>query len=411
MYLQTSKYRIQRKKPRRFNLALIIILCVLIVGAVFAQQYVTTNVTPLFLPTATATRPAASYAEDAARMFSEGKLDAAIEAYEQAILLTPTNSDLYVSLSRVQVFNHDYPGAIENAQYGVLLSKSAISYAVWGEALHRLESAKELPELPDYMDSVKQLRRSLELDPTLALAHAYLAEVLIDLDYGNWQEASEEARTAVTTAPSLMEAHRAMAYIYMMTGNYIEAVDEYSKAIEIHSKLADLWLPLGDCYRALNDPPKAIEAYENASIYSPYDPVPPARKSRTYAGAGDYPKAAQNAEEAVTLAPLDPRYRGLLGVMYYQNNQFPEAITELTLAIAGGTVEAGTVVGLTLVKTWPISEYYWTYGLALAKVGRCSEAIPVFRLLEQQLADDEIAMSNITEGLTICKEISPTPLP
>jgi tetratricopeptide (TPR) repeat protein len=404
MYLQTSKYRIQRKKPRRFNLTLIIILCVLIVGAVFAQKYVATNVTPLFLATATPTRPAASYAEDAARMFSEGKLDSAIEAYEQAILLTPTNSDLYVSLSRVQVFNHDYEGAIENAQYGVLLSKSAISYAVWGEALHRLESTKDLPA---YENALRQLRRSLELDPTLALAHAYLAEVLIDLDYGNWQEASEEARTAVTTAPSLMESHRAMAYIYMLTGNYGEAVDEFSKAIEIHSKLADLWLPLGDCYLALNDTPKAIEAYENASLWSPNDPIPPARKSRTYAGAGDYPKAAQNAEEAVALAPLDPRYHGLLGVMYYQNNQFQEAIPELTLAIAGGTVDAGTVTGLPL-GPWPVSEYYWTYGLALAKVGRCSEAIPVFRLLEQQLAEDEIAMSNVTEGLIICKEITPT---
>jgi tetratricopeptide (TPR) repeat protein len=239
MYLQTSKYKIQRKKPRRFNLALIIVLCLLIVTATIVQGYVVPLVPPLFLPTPTATRPAASYAEDAALLFQEGKLDSAIEAYKQAILLAPTNSDLYVALSRTQVFIHDYEGAIENAQYAVLLSKSAISYAVWGEALHRSESTKELPS---YETSLKQLRRSLALDPSLALAHAYLAEALMDWDYGNWKEASEEARTAITTAPSLMEGHRAMAYIYQMTGNYGEALDEYSKAIELHPKLADLWL-------------------------------------------------------------------------------------------------------------------------------------------------------------------------
>ncbi|MGB7538493.1 MAG: tetratricopeptide repeat protein [Anaerolineales bacterium] len=406
MYLQTRKYKLQRKQPRRFNLALIIVLCLLIVTATIVQGYVVPLVPPLFLPTATATRPAASYAEDAALLFQEGKLDSAIEAYKQAILLAPTNSDLYVALSRTQVFSHDFEGAVENAQYAVLLSKSAISYAVWGEAVHRLEATKELPA---YEASVKQLRKSLELDPSLALAHAYLAEVLMDWDYGNWKEASEEARTAITTSPSLMEGHRAMAYIYQMTGNFGEALDEYLKAIEIHSKLADLWIPLGDCYKSVNDNVSAIDAYLKASNYNPTDPTPFARISRTYAGDGEYGKAAQYAEQAVALAPLDPRNHGLWGVMLYQNNQFQESIRELTLAIAGGTVDAGTVTGLPL-GPWPVSEYYWTYGLALAKVGRCSDAIPVFRLLEQQISDDEIAMTNVTEGLTICKEIAPTPL-
>jgi tetratricopeptide (TPR) repeat protein len=407
MYLQNSKYKLQRKKPRRFNLALIIILCLFIVTATVVQGYVVPLVPPLFLPTATATRPAASYASDAALFFKEGKLDSAIDAYTQAILLTPTNSDLYIALSRIQVFNHDYEDAVKNAQYAVLLSKSAVSYAVWGEALHRSEANKALPA---YEDSVRQLRKSLELDPSLALAHAYLAEVLMDWDYGNWKEASEEARTAVTQSPSLMESHRAMAYIYQMTGNYGEAVGEYNKAIELHSMLADLWLPLGDCFKAVNDIPSAIEAYLNASRLGPEDPNPPARIARTYAGEGDYPKAAQYAKQAVTLAPLDARFHGLLGVMYYQNNQFQESIPELTLAIAGGTVEDGNVKGLPL-GAWPVSEYYWTYGLALAKVGRCTEAIPIFRLLEQQLPEDEIAMTNVTEGLAICKEIPPTPQP
>jgi tetratricopeptide (TPR) repeat protein len=407
MYLQTSKYKLQRKKPRRFNLALIFILCLLIVTATIVQGYVVPLVPPLFVPTATATRPAASYAEDAVQLFQEGRLDSAIQAYQQAILLAPTNSDLYVALSRTQVFAHDYEGALENAQYAVLLSKSAISYAVWGEAIHRLESTKELPA---YETAIKQLRKSLELDPSLALAHAYLAETLMDWDYGNWKEASEEARTAVTTAPSLMESHRAMGYIYRMTGNYVEAVDEYLKALGIHSKLTDLWLSLGDCYQAVDNTAKALEAYDQAALYSPNDPVPLARTSRTYAGLGDYPKAAQYAGLAVNQAPLDPRYHGLLGVMLYQNSQFQESLPELELAIAGGTVEAGTVVGLPLENTWPISEYYWTYGLALAKTGQCPKAIPVFRLLEQELTGDEVAMANVAEGLAICKETVTTPV-
>ncbi len=407
MYLQTSKYKMQRKKPRRFNLALIFVLCLLIIAATIVQGYVVPRIPPLFLPTPTATRPAASYADEAVVLFMEGKLDSAMEMYKQAILLAPTNTDLYVALSRVQVFAHEYEGAIENAQYAVLLSKSAISYAVWGEAIHRMEGTKDLPA---YESATKQLRKSLDLDPTLALAHAYLAEVLMDTDWQYWEDASAEARTAISLAPNLMESHRAMAFIYYMTGNFSEALDEYLKAVELHNKLADLWIPLGDCYKNLNDPPSAIEAYLKATTLNSSDPVPYARISRVYAGEGEFGKAAQYAELAVTNAPLDPRNHGLLGVMYYQNNQFQESIPELTLAIAGGTVEAGTVVGLPL-GPWPVSEYYWTYGLALARVGRCSEAIPVFRLLQQQLPDDDMAMESVSEGLLICKEITPTPSP
>jgi tetratricopeptide (TPR) repeat protein len=405
MYLQTSKYRLQRKRPRRFNLALIVVLCLLIIGATLVQGYVVPRIPPLFIPTPTQTRPASSYAEDAAALFQEGKLDSAAEAYRQAILLAPTNSDLYVALSRVLVFNHDYQGAIENAQYAVLLSKSAISYAVYGEALHRSEFGKDLPA---YETAVRQLRKSLELDPSLALAHAYLAETLMDWDYGNWKDASAEARTAVTLSPSLMESHRAMGYIYMMTGNYQEALDEYRKAIEIHSKLEDLFLPLGDCYNALNDDVSAVDAYIKASTLDSRDPKPLARISRVYAGEGEFGKAEQYAELAVNLAPLEPLYHGLLGVMCYKNNDLAKSIPELTLAIAGGSIEAGQVIGLPL-GPWPVSEYYWTYGLALAKVGRCSEAIPVFRLLEQQLPDDEVVIANVAEGLAICKVVTPTP--
>jgi tetratricopeptide (TPR) repeat protein len=406
MYLQPSKYKLQRKKPRRFNLALIFILCLLIVAATVVQGYIVPRIPPLFLPTSTATRPAASYAEDAAVLFMEGKLDSAIKAYGQAILLAPTNSDLYVALSRVQVFAHKYEDAVENAQYAVLLSKSAISYAVWGEALHRMEGDKDLPA---YESATKQLRKSLDLDPSLALAHAYLAEVLMDTDWQYWEDASTEARTAISLAPNLMESHRAMAYIYYKTGNYIEAQDEYLKAIELHNKLLDLWLPLGDCYQANNDPVSAIEAYLKASTLDQTNPIPLARISRTYAGEGQYGKAVQYAELAVANAPLKPLYHGLLGVMYFHNNQVQESIPELNLAIAGGTVEGGgTVVGLPL-GPWPVSEYYWTYGLALAKVGRCSDAIPVFRLLQQQMPDDALAMENVSEGLMICKEITPTP--
>jgi tetratricopeptide (TPR) repeat protein len=325
--------------------------------------------------------------------------------YQQAILLAPTNSDLYVALSRVQIFSHDYQGALENAQNAVLRSKSAMAYAVYGEALYRLDLF--LGKIT-FEDADKQFRKSLSLDPNLALAHAYYAEMLMDADYANWNNASAEARTAITLSPNLMEAHRALGYILLQTGNFSEALAEYQIAIDKHGKLADLWIPLGDCYQDLSDPQKAIESYTNASGLNPQDPVPMARISRAYAKDGQYNKSAQSAEAAVNLAPLDPLYRGLLGEMYYFNHDFDKAIPQLTLAIVGGPVEQGQVQGLPL-QAGRVAEYYYVFGLALAKVGRCSDAIPYFQLLQQQLPDDANVMENVTAGLLLCKVITPTP--
>jgi len=405
MYLQSSKYRLKRKSPRRFNLALIFILCVLIVLAALFQAYVVPSIPPPFLPTPTATRPAASYADDAAQLFLEGKLTDSIKSYKLAILLAPTNSDLYVAASQVQIFAHDYQGALENAQNAVLRSKSAIAYAVYGEALYWIDKSQGGNT---YADANKELQKSLELDPNLGLTHAYYAEMLIDMDSSNWRTASAEAQTAITLAPNRLESHRAMGYIFLSTGNYTEALGEYQKAIDINSKLADLWIPLGDCYQNQSDTQNAVQAYLKASDYNSQDPVPSARIARVYAGDGQYGKSAQYAEMASNLAPLDPTYRGLLGEMYYFNSEYDKAVNDLTLAIRGGRVDQGLIQGLPL-QAGRVAEYYYVFGLALAKVGRCSEAVPVFHLLQQQVPDDETVMANVTDGLILCKEITPTP--
>jgi len=142
----------------------------------------------------------------------------------------------------------------------------------------------------------------------------------------------------------------------------------------------------------------------------PANPEPYSSIARTYAGAGQFGKAAQYAEQAVSWNMLDPRLHGLLGVMYYHNNQFEKALPELNLAIAGGTTDQGPVAGIPLDRG-TIGEYYWTYGLALAKLDRCDEAVPLFRLVLAGIPDDDLAAANATEGLVLCKEISPTATP
>jgi len=92
-----------------------------------------------------------------------------------------------------------------------------------------------------------------------------------------------------------------------------------------------------------------------------------------------------------------------------------DAVIQLELAIRGGLAEDGREVqGLPLAEPGQavddrVVEYYYTYGLALAKLDRCEEAVRIFQALLQGVPDNEIAVFNAEEGLVICGELEPAP--
>jgi hypothetical protein len=90
--------------------------------------------------------------------------------------------------------------------------------------------------------------------------------------------------------------------------------------------------------------------------------------------------------------------------MYYKNNQLGDAIQEFSLAIHGGTLKDGTIVEGLPLDYGSVAEYYAIYGLALAKLNRCAEAVPIFRAILNGVPDDEINTYNAEQGLILCQE-------
>jgi hypothetical protein len=56
-------------------------------------------------------------------------------------------------------------------------------------------------------------------------------------------------------------------------------------------------------------------------------------------------------------------------------------------------------------------EFYWTYGLALAKTQQCGVAVQIFQALVQVVKDDDTTIANATQGLVLCGVIQPTATP
>jgi tetratricopeptide (TPR) repeat protein len=271
----------------------------------------------------------------------------------------------------------------------------------------------------NFLEAEAAIKRALELDDKNALAHAYYAELLAD-QYLNGtgpldviDKMSAESQVALSLAPGLLEAHRARGYVNEAVGNNEAAIREYEAAVDINKNLANLHLALGRVYRTLGVYDKAVEALNRANTLNPSDPTAVYLISRVYATVGEYAKAEQYAQQAIKISPADANQHGNLGVMYYRNFKWPEAATELALAVNGGNDTEGVEIKPIelAASAGRIVEYYFTYGLVLVKLDRCGEALPLFQKLLSTVPTDEIAVFNANEGIRLCSIAAGTPQP
>lgn len=403
MYLR-GRTDIQFKRQKRSNPARMVFWVVLILAAIYVNQFIVPVTPPLFIPTPTPTISPEAYLAEAQKAFDAGQIKQAIAAYTNALYTDPTNRATYVALARVLAYDGQLEEALKNAELALVGNDNyALAHAVRGWILNKSG---------DTLTAEAAIRRALEIDPNNPLFNAYYAEVLIDRnDFGDIEKAAEVSRNAVTIGANLLETHVARAYVLLSTSNYEEALAEYRSAAAINKGIPDVFLNMGYCYLALEDYANAIQSFQQADVLNPANPIPDLEISRVYARIGDFPKAVQNAEKAVQNDPLNPHRYGNLGIMLYKNNQYPEAANVLTLAVRGGTNADGNVVpGLPLNYGFA-AQYYYTYGLALARLNRCAEAVPILRALIITIPDDPIAQFNAEEGLSICKQAIPTATP
>lgn len=407
MYLRGSKWTMtRRRKPiNYFNL---LVLTVLVGISLYLAPFVTTVETP-WNPTPSPTRPSESFVTEAEQFFAQGKVNQAIQSYQQAIAAAPNNPGnvvIYINMARAQVWAGQYKEAQANAENALLLNQnSSMAHAARGWALANQR---------DFLNAEAAIKRALELDPNNALAHAYYAELLVDQYFNNQggpnivERMSEESRVALSLGGGTVEAHYARGYVLEATGNYPEAIDEYKAAVAINGNIAKIYLALGRSYRLAGVYDQAVDALSKADTLNPSDPTPDLIISRIHYTTGEFTKAEQYAQQALRDSPGDPNLRGNLGLMYYKNFKYPEAVQELGYFVNGGTTEDGIVIPAAELSPDSIRviEYYFTYGLALTRLipPQCAEALPIAQQILTRIPGNEVAVFNANEIYNRCAQ-------
>ncbi len=402
MYLKGSKLSLKNKR-RRSNPWLIGFLILTIGGLIYFNSVVVPDINPPFVPTPTETRDPVSYEIEADALAAEGKFIAAIDSYQAAINANPQNVENYLKIARLQIYSGSYEQAKVNAENAILLNKSSsTAYALLGWA-------KGFQQL--YLEGELDAKRGIEIDPNNALGHAVYAYLLaLRIEAGlneldTMDIAIEESRTALALDSNLLESRWARGYVLEITSNYADAAEQYEFAIQINSYISQLHIALGRNYMTLGRNDEAVFEFTKAYSLNPTDPVPNYFISRVYGNLGEWAKGIQYGEQALRDDPADPILYANLGTMYYRSGSYNQAITYLDKAVRGGVTEEGVVVeGLPLSYSTSVIETYSRYGLSLARVNRCNDAVAVANAMLQTIADDPNGVFNAEEIIRICQE-------
>ncbi len=195
-------------------------------------------------------------------------------------------------------------------------------------------------ELKNYEAAIDALHRSLQLDPTQALAHFFLSRAYAAL--GNTEEAQHEAalhREMLQHLPMNLpraEEKREDALLEQARTSLANGHEEEARKILAQSKLdpaptpASGWVSVGATYLSINNTEGAARSFQHALALDPKT-----RDAHTYLGVlalqgGDLVTAEKEFNAELANDPNNLNATGELGEVRYRQAQWPEAIELLT---------------------------------------------------------------------------------
>jgi len=441
-------------EKRRSNVYRMFAWVVIILAAIWTTTQVKSGVIkPLYQATATATRSAQSYAQEGDAFFQAGKLEAAIQAYQDAIRIDPTDEEIYTKLARIQTYSSSLlttdaerqqrlAEAVASIDQAVALNPDdSTAHAVRAFALDWSASVAATTEERDsfLQEADKAATLALHLENQNVLAQAFYAEILVDQQ--KWLQAEQVILGALERGPDVMDVHRVYAYVLESTMQYRQAIEEYQAALNINPNLTFLYISIGYNYRILAYKSEittqrdalyeqALDYFDQAAKLNEQldiqDPVPYIAIAKTYSQMGQFNAAGLNIKKALEFDPSNASIYGQLGVIYFQARNYESAIPILKCALRGCTAEescmaryetacneAAGQTGMT-VTGLPLSDgtvvYYYTYGSALASFGPrkpeyCTEAEDILTQVFNAYGSDAGIAAITADGLAICRGV------
>ncbi len=168
------------------------------------------------------------------------------------------------------------------------------------------------------------VQRALEIDSTLAEAHAALGYIRFRIDW-NWKGAEKEFKRAIELKPNYSTAHEWYALFLGVHARLDEALVEMNKAYELDPMSPSVSTGMARTYYWRGEYEKAIVQCEKTLQMEPTYAEAYLALGITYNATNQYEKSIFNLKKAVELSNRRPIILGVLGNIYGKSGNIEEA--------------------------------------------------------------------------------------
>jgi len=249
--------------------------------------------------------------------YSQGKIDKAIEYYNQALSINPSSAETYMSLATALFAKEQYDNALSlyDKALDIGLPRNSRALAYYNKGLI-------YDEQQNYEKAIIMFEESIKINPNLLSAKFDLAIVLSKLD--KYEEAVSICKEIIDKYPNNELGYAYLGILYSTEGNYKEAVKQLSISIDKNPNNSFSYHMLGNILANDNKYNEASMCYEqaiklnpnNVRIYNDY--------SKLMAQQGKFEEGIEILEKAIKILPNSDTYN-LLGMMHEDLQKYNEA--------------------------------------------------------------------------------------
>jgi DNA-binding winged helix-turn-helix (wHTH) protein/tetratricopeptide (TPR) repeat protein/TolB-like protein len=208
----------------------------------------------------------------------------------------------------------------------------ALAYAGLSDATAILGDSGFLPLEESRQKALALAMKALELDDTLAEAHATLALAIVDY-HRNWSAGERHFRRAIALNPSYAEAHEWYASHLSCVGRHEEAIAEAQRAQELDPLSLNATQNLGHIFLNARQYDRAIEQLQTVLDLDPDHGLSHFLLGMVYMHTGKYEEASAEFQQVKRLSDtVGPGAVALLGYTYAiagQRNKAKASLGEL----------------------------------------------------------------------------------
>jgi TolB-like protein/Tfp pilus assembly protein PilF len=230
-----------------------------------------------------------------------------------------------------------------------------------------------------FQKSIDYSRQAVQIDPNFALGYAQLASTYhwiasVLLRGGPIAESKTAARKAIELDDSLAEAHAALAYVmYRFDADWAGAEREFKRAIELNPGYGGPHHGYALYLRTMGRLEEAIAEINKALLLDPLTLPQKVNAAAIFSCARQYDRALEQLRTTLALNPDNSSAQLLLGTLYVLTGKHAEGVSEIQKVVEAtdGKEGRGTLA--------------WAY----AVTGRRDEAVQILGQLTESAGSEQ----------------------